>query len=135
MVLMYNTTEQTLQPGQAIVFDKIETVSGCGESARSGGPLGLNAADGAVYRIDAGGNITGATAAEPVELSIAIGGVARISTTRIYTPAVADAVGSIDTFTYVRTSPFLNNDITVINSGTNPVTVSPGFALASMRKG
>ena len=134
MVVLSNTTEQTLQPGQSIAFDRIVTVSGCGECARSGGPLGLRA-ENAVYRLTFNGNVTGATAAEPVQLSIANGGAQLLETQMIYTPAAANAVGNVSASTYLRTCCGLSNQVTVTNTGTNPIIISPNSALTSIRTG
>lgn len=133
MVVLSNTTEQTLEPGQSITFDKLVTSAGCGETARSGGPLGLKFID-SIYELSFHGNVTGATAAEPVQLSIALGGSALPETTMIYTPAAANAVGNVGSGTYVQTRKGLSNQVTVTNSGTNPIIVSPNASLQSLWK-
>lgn len=130
MVVLSNSTAQTLQPGQALTFDLLKFHSGCGECARSGGPVGLRYSG--TYRLAFHGNVTGATAAAPVELSITIGGAALSETEMIYTPAVADAVGNVGSETYVRTCGSGNN-VTVENTGENPITVSPNAALVIAR--
>ena len=132
MVVLSNTAVQTLQPGQALTFDRLVTHSGCGECARSGGPVGLKSSG--TYRITFHGNVTGATVALPVELSISIGGAPLAETEMIYTPAAADAVGNVGTETYVRTCGSGNN-VTVTNTGENPITVSPNTALTIIRVG
>lgn len=129
MVVLSNTTEQTLQPGQSIVFDKLITSdNSCGECARSGGPIGLRG--GGIYEVSFGANVTGATAAEPVELSITMGGAALPETEAIYTPAAANAVGNIGKTTYVKTCCGLNNQVSVTNTGLNPIIVSPNAVIA-----
>lgn len=128
MVVLSNENEQTLQPGQAISFDNVVTSAGCGETARSGGPLGLTFPK-AIYNVSFHGNVTGATEALPVELSIALGGSALPETEMVYTPATANAVGNVSADTYVVTRPGLSNQITVINSGENPIIVSPNASL------
>lgn len=134
MVVLSTLTEQTVEPGQTITFDNLVTWSGCGETARSGGPLGLRFAN-STYELAFNGNVTGATAAEPVQLSIAMGGSALPETAMIYTPAAANAVGNVSASTYVETRPGLSNQVTVVNSGTNPIIVSPGASLKSIMKG
>ena len=126
MVVLSNTTGQTLQPGQTLTFDRLVTPSGCSECARSGGPVGLRYSG--VYRVAFHGNVTGATAAAPVELSISIGGAPLAETEMIYTPAAADAVGNVGAETYVKTCNSGNN-VTVVNTGENPITISPNTAL------
>lgn len=131
MVVLSNTTEQTLQPGQSLAFDRLVTHSGCGECARNGGPVSLRFG-GSTYRIAFHGNVTGATAAEPVELSIAVGGAPLTETEMIYTPAAANAVGNVGAETYVPTCDAGNN-VTVTNTGENPIIVSPNSALTIIR--
>lgn len=132
MVVISNTTAQTLQPGQALTFDRLVAQSGCGECARRGGPVSLRFG-GSIYRIAFHGNVTGATAALPVELSIAIGGAPLAETEMIYTPAAADAVGNVGAETYVPTCGAGGNNVTVVNTGENPITVSPNTALTIIR--
>lgn len=134
MVVLSTLTEQTIEPGQSITFDNLVTWSGCGETARSGGPLGLRFPN-STYALEFNGNITSATAAEPIQLSIALGGSALPETTMIYTPAAANAVGNVSASTYVETRQGLSNQVTVINSGTVAVIVSPGASLKSIMKG
>lgn len=131
MVVLSNAAEQTLQPGQAISFDNVVTSAGCGETARSGGPLGLRFTD-TIYELSFDANVTGTTT-DPVQLSIAIGGSPLQETTAVYTPAAANAVGHISGSTYVRTRSGLSNQITVINSGANPIVVSPNASLKAFR--
>lgn len=132
MVVLSNTAAQTLQPGQTLSFDRLVAHSGCGcgECARRGGPVGLRQSG--IYRIAFHGNVTGATAALPVELSISVGGAPLSETEMIYTPAAADAVGNVGTETYVQTCGSGNN-VTVVNTGENPITVSPNTALTIIK--
>lgn len=127
MVVLSNTTEQTLQPGQTLVFDRLVAFSGCGECARRGGPVTLKRHG--TYEITFHGNVTGATAALPVELSISVGGAPLAETEMIYTPAAANAVGNMGTQTYVPTCGCGGNNVTVTNTGENPIIVSPNTAL------
>lgn len=130
MVVLSNTTEQTLQPGQTLTFDRLKAHSGCGECARSGGPITLRHCG--IYKITFHGNVTGATAALPVELSISVGGAPLAETEMVYTPAAANAVGNIGTETYVSTCGSGNN-VTVTNTGENPIIVSPNTSLTVIR--
>lgn len=132
MVVLKNTTAQTLQPGQSITFDDLVTWSGNGECARSGGPVGLRFS-GATYKLYFKAIVTGATAADPVQLSIALGGAALPETNAVYTPAAANAVGTISAETYAKTCVGLNNSVTVTNSGSFPIIVQPNSMLSVIR--
>lgn len=132
MVQLKNTTAQTLQPGQSITFDDLVSWSGNGECARSGGPVGLRF-PGAIYKIFTKIILSGATAATPVQVAITLGGAALPETTMIYTPATADAVGTVSTETYIRTCSGFSNAVTVTNNGTTPVTIQPNSFLSVIR--
>lgn len=131
MVVLTNTTAQTLQPGQSITFDNLVTWSGNGECARSGGPVGLRFPN-AIYKLFFKGLVTGA-AAIPVQLSIALGGAALPETRMVYTPAVADAVGTVSAETYARTCGSMANTVTVTNSGTTEIAIQPNSCLTVIR--
>lgn len=132
MVVLKNTTAQTLQPGQSITFDDLVTWSGNGECARSGGPVGLRF-PGAIYKVFTKIIVSGPTAATPVQLSVALGGAALAETNMVYTPAADGAVGTVSAETYVRTCGGLSNAITVVNSGTGPLTIQPNSCLTVIR--
>lgn len=131
MVVLSNTNAQTLQPGQSLTFDNLVTFFGCGECARSGGPIGLRF--NGIYQVTFHGNVTGATEAVPVELSITVGGAPLAETEMIYTPAAANAVGNVGAETYVHTCGSGNN-VTVENTGENPIIVSPNAAITIIKK-
>lgn len=131
MVVLSNTAEQTLASGQTLTFDRLVAACGCGECARRGGPVSLRRPG--TYEITFHGNVTGATAALPVELSISVGGAPLAETEMIYTPATANAVGNVGTQTYVPTCCGSGNTVTVTNTGENPIIVSPNTALTIAR--
>lgn len=132
MVVLKNTTAQTLQPGQSITFDDLVTWSGNGECARSGGPVGLRFPF-AIYKLFFKGLVTGDTAGTAVQLAIALGGAPLPETTMIYTPAVAGAIGTVTAETYVRTCNAMSNTVTVTNNGTTAITIQPNSCLTVIR--
>lgn len=132
MVVLKNTTVQTLQPGQSITFDDLVTWSGNGECARSGGPVGLRFPF-AIYKLFFKGLVSGAAIGTPVQLAISLGGAPLPETTMIYTPAAADAVGTVAAETYVRTCNAMSNTVTVTNTGTAAITVQPNSCLTVIR--
>ena len=132
MVVLTNTTAQTLQPGQSITFDNLVTWSGNGECARSGGPVGLRFPN-AIYKLFFKGLVSGATAGTAVQLAIALGGAALPETTMIYTPATANAVGTVTAETYARTCGAVSNTVTVTNNGTIAITIQPNSCLTVIR--
>lgn len=136
MIVLSNTTEQTLQPGQSITFNTVVQHTGCGESFRNNsGAVGLNAPC-AVYEVAFNANVGGTTAAVPVELSIAIGGSPLTETAVISTPAAVGDLNNVSASTYLKTERGLSNSISVQNTGANPIVISPdGLALSIIRKG
>lgn len=124
MLALTNPAEQTIAPGATVTFTTaaLTGVCSCGETFNAlQNSIRLNR--NAVYDVTFEANITGATAATPVQLAITVDGTAVPTGTAIYTPAAANAVGSIS-----RTIPVANfceaTHITVTNNGTEAVIVS-----------
>lgn len=134
MILVSNAAAQTLEPGQSLTFTVLRR-TGCSEFLRPN-TSNVYLKQGGAYEIEFHGNVTGATAALPVQLSIAMSGSALPETTMVYTPAAANAVGNIGTSTVVGTFfPAGGYNITVTNTGANPIIVSENAALLVTRKG
>lgn len=134
MIVLSNTTAQTIQPGQSITFNQVIKKTGCGESFRiNTGSVGLRV--NAQYEVSFNANVGGTTAATPVQLAIAIGGAPLTETTMISTPAAVGDLNNVAASTVVGTLSGISNAITVTNNGTTPVVISPlGLALTIIRK-
>lgn len=134
MIVLSNTTAQTIQPGQSITFNQVLRKTGCGEFFRMNtGAVGLRT--NAQYEVSFNANIGGATAATPVQLAIAIGGAPLAETTMISVPAAVTDFNNVAASTIVGTAIGISNAITVTNNGTTPVNISPlGLALTIIRK-
>ena len=136
MVSVTNTTEQTLAVGQSITFDNIALITkNCSESFRNGSSA-IRTGVG-MFEVTFGGNIGGTTAAAPVQLSISVDGAPLIGTNMISTPA---AVGDLNSV--ARVAQFINDpcidggsNVTVTNTGANPVVVGVGAKLSVRRVG
>ena len=125
MIVLSNTAVQTVPVGQSITFDTSVLKSRCGtESWRTGNGQVRLKADCGVYEVTFEANVTGATAATPVQLSIAISGAALPETTMISTPATANAVNHVSATTAIKNACGDYDRITVINTGAQPVIVS-----------
>lgn len=136
MLVLSNLTAQTIQPGQAVTFDKRVLQTGNCECWNSQIPNRANLrANGGVYSLGFSGNISSATAATPVQLSIAIEGQPLIETTMISTPETANVFNNVSTETRFRRSCCALNSVSVINSGTNPVTLDANSAFVIDRRG
>lgn len=122
MIVLSNTTAQTLQPGQTITFNNKILHTGCGECHRSNTGSVKMRANG-IYVVTFSGNISGATAATAVQLAIQIGGETLPETTMISVPASANDLNSVSTTTILRNCCGDYDRLTVANTGTVPVIV------------
>lgn len=128
MVELSNTTVQTIQPGQSLTFDTVILRSGCGEAHRKNSGIVTLRASCATYEAHFAANVTG-TAAGPVQLAIALDGEPLPETTMIATVGTAGDLDNVATATLVRTGCGCCPRLSVVNSGTAPVTVgaNPAF--------
>lgn len=129
MIVLSNSTEQTLLAGQSLTFDIVPLRTGCAESHRSGsGSVKLRCPG--VYDIHFSANVSGTVANTPVELSIELGGDELRETTMISTPSAVDVFNNIATHTYVKNCPNDYDRITVTNTGTSDVVVAANANLS-----
>ena len=122
MIELSNTAAQTLQPGQSLTFDTVILRSGCGEAHRKSSGIVTLRANRATYEAHFAANVTG-TAAGPVQLAIALDGEPLPETTMIASVATAGDLDNVATATLVRTGCGCCSRLSVVNSGTAPVTV------------
>lgn len=122
MIVLTNTTAQTIEPGQSLTFNDVILHSGCGECHRqNSGSVKLRA--NGIYDAHFSANISGAAAGTPVQLALAIGGESLLETTMISTPSAADALDNVSTETAIKNSCGDYDRVTVVNTGTVAVTV------------
>lgn len=128
MITLSNLTAQTLAPGQALVFDDVILHSGCGECHRKNtGSVKLRA--NGVYIVNYGANVSSATAGAPVQLSLQIGGAILPETTAVSTPSTANVFNNISRETRLKNCCGDYDRVTLVNTGTNPITVAKGAVL------
>lgn len=132
MIVLSNSAEQTLLPGQSIVFDLVKLHSGCAECHREGSPSVKMRCAG-IYEIAFAGNI-GGTVAGPVQLSIEVGGEVLTETTMISTVAAVGDLNNVATQTRVRNCCGDYDRVTVTNTGTSDVVVGANSALVVGRR-
>ena len=128
MIELSNTTAQTIAPGQSLTFDAVILKSGCAESHRTNSGIITLKARCAIYEIHFAANIA-STAAGPIQLSIELDGEPMVETTMISTPSTAASANNVATATLVKTDCGCCGRITVVNTGTADVVVSPNPAL------
>lgn len=139
MIVLTNTTAQTLQPGQALILDSVilhtGKSEGCaccnGESHRRNTSFVRLNGKGGIYSVFFAANIDGATADAAVQLSLQWGGSTLPETT---------AISAASGFNNVARQTLVYNDtcnsgenIAIVNTGTIPVTVGANSVLTVVR--
>ena len=134
MIVVSNAAAQTLTPGQSLTFNVLKQ-TGCSEFARNNsGSIFLK--PGGVYEVEYHANVTNSTAATAVQLSLNFAGSTLPETTAIFTPSAINVVGNISGKTYVATVlPFSSFAVTLTNTGTTDITISPDASIAVQRVG
>lgn len=129
MIVLSNTSAQVVPVGQALTFNTVIHKSGCAEGYRLGTGAVKLRANNAIYELSFNANVTGETATDPVQLSMAISGAQLPETTMIYTPAAANAIGNVAASTLIKNCCGDYDRITIMNTGLNPVTISANCCL------
>lgn len=132
MIELTNTAAQTIQPGQAVTFDKVLLHTGCGECFTRRANNSVKLRNNAVYEVSFSGNIAG-TAAGVVQLAIALGGQALPETVMVSTPAAANTFNNVSTGTLIKDCCCDVDRISVVNTGTTPVLLSANMNLRVKR--
>lgn len=132
MIVLSNTTAQTLIPGQAITFDEDILHSGTAECwRRKSSAVKLRSTG--VYAVVFSGNI-GGVAAGAAQLTIRLGEVDLPETTMITTTAAAGDLNHVSTETRVKNCCGDYDRITVVNTGTADITIGANAALVIERR-
>lgn len=134
MIELRNSSAQIIPAGGTVALDTVIRKCGCGESYYQGLNF-VRLTTSGLYKIEFSGNITGTTAGTGVQLAIALEGVGLPEAVMEYTPATANAFGNVSTGTTVANCNIDVNKISVINTGTEPVTLSANFNLRIFRQG
>lgn len=130
MIVLSTKTAQTIQPGDSVMFDRVVFKSGCAEYRNSGnGPVKIRCG---VYDLQFNGNVGGAPATQP-NLAIAVDGVPLTETTMVATTAL-----DTDVYNVHGGTKFCNrcggSVVSVVNTGTTPVTIAANPALIIKRE-
>lgn len=139
MIIVTNTAAVTLTPNQQVTFNNVIWKSGCAESFRSAGTA-VRIGRG-IYELSFNGNVSGAAAAVPIQLNIAVDGAPLPETTMISTPTVAGDLNNVSASTIVGNQGNCCNSnpgslsVTVVNTGTGTITVGANSKLSIKRIG
>ena len=132
MIVLSNSTEQTLSPGQSLTFDLTKLHTGCAECHRAGtGSVKLRC--NGVYEVYFGGNI-GGTASGLVQLVIELGGDPLLETTMKSIVSAPGDFNSVSRGTYVKNCCGDYDRITVTNNGNSTVVVDANAVLKIGRR-
>lgn len=129
MIQVTNTTAQTIQPGQSVIFDKVQLKSGNCECFNTQTPRIIKLCRNGLWNITFSGNVTSDTAGTAVQLAIAVMGETLLYTVMNRTIATANNLENVSTSTGYGVRCCGVNQISVINSGTEPVTLGANSAL------
>lgn len=129
MIELTNSVAQTIPAGGTVTFDTVLLKSGCGECYNRMMPNSVKLRCQGIYEVQFMGNIASPTAATPVQLAIAVGGVARPDSVMVITASAANVFNNISTSIPVKNCCCDLDRITVTNTGTTPVLLSANMNL------
>ena len=122
MIILSNTTAQTITPGQAITFNTEILHTGCGECHRPGTSSVKMKANG-IYELYFGGNI-GTTIADGIaQIAIAIGGEVLPETKMESETTAAGGLNNVSAKTAFKNCCCDYDRVTVINTGLTDVNI------------
>lgn len=133
MIELTNTTAQTIQPGGAVTFDKILLKTGCGECFNAMLPTSVKLRSNGIYDAEFNGNITGAANAI-LQLAIAVANRPLPQTAMNAVPAAANNLVNVSAGTYIKDCCCDLDRISIVNSGTTPVTIAPNSSFRIARR-
>lgn len=136
MIEVSNSLPIVLTAGQTASFDLVKINGGSCTCRRNVNPTGsIRMTSRGIYQIDFSGNISGATAGTPVQLAIAVGGAALPESVMISTPSAADALNNVAKTLYYANECNDFSRATIVNNGTETVTIGAGavFAIHKVR--
>ena len=131
MIVLTNTIAQTLAPGQSLAFDEVILRKGCNECHRKN-TASVKLRSNGVYAASFHGNVDGATAEGPAQLALTLGGSPLLETTMI---SSTTGINNVGTETLIQNCCGDYDRVSVTNTGTVPVVVSPNANLILYKKG
>lgn len=128
MIVLSNTTDQVIQPGQAITFNTVVLHTGNGECHRPGTSSVKMKANG-IYEVSFHGNIGSAVENTTAFLAIAVGGEVLPETRMVSETSTASELNNVGAMTAIKNCCCDYDRVTVVNTGINPVNIgeNPSF--------
>ena len=123
MIVLCNTTAQTLKPGESLIFDSTVIQSGCAEhhSDHSSSVIILKPG---MYEIHFTGNVAGIEDESTLRLGIRVGSNTLSETTMMKTVCHKEHYSNVAAATIVRCET-KGKDIGVTNIGAAPIVIAP----------
>lgn len=134
MIVLSNLSAQVIQPGQSVTFDKVVLHTGKGECFNSQLPKSVKLRMQGIYSLGFSGNVASATAGAAMQLAIAVGNQPLVETAMNSTPSTANVLNNISTETRFQNCCCDMDRLSVINTGTVPVTLAPNSAFVIERR-
>ena len=125
MIELSNSTTQTLESGQAILFDVTNLKTRCTAECHRAGMSDIKLRLPGIYEVAFSGNIAG-VAAGAVQLSISAGNAVLPGSTMIATSTAAGDATNVAKTMLLGTGCGMYDVIRIVNSGADALTVAPG---------
>lgn len=125
MIQLSNTTAQTIVPGGSVTFDIVMLHTGCGECFNRQIPKSVKLCGKGIYELHFSANITASAAATSLQLAMAVGGQPLVETVMNATPAAAGDLVNVSRSTLFDNCCCDMDRISIVNTGTAPVTIAP----------
>ena len=125
MIELSNSTTQTLESGQAILFDVTNLKTRCTAECHRAGMSDIKLRIPGIYEVAFSGNIAG-VAAGAVQLSISAGNAVLPGSTMIATSTAAGDANNVAKTMLLGTGCGMYDVIRIVNSGASALTVAPG---------
>lgn len=125
MIELSNSTTQTLESGQAILFDVTNLKTRCTAECHRAGMSDIKLRLPGIYEVAFSGNIAG-VAAGAVQLSISAGNAVLPGSTMIATSTAAGDANNVAKTMLLGTGCGMYDVIRIVNSGAGALTVAPG---------
>lgn len=123
MIVLSNTTAQTLTPGESLIFDNTVIQSGCAEHHADNSSSVLMLKPG-MYEIHFTGNVAGIEDESTLRLGIRVGSNTLSETTMMKMACVKEYYSNVASVTIVRCET-KGKDIGVTNIGAVPIVIAP----------
>lgn len=139
MIVLSNSTTQTIDPGEIATFDTVVLHTGCSECHRKGtGVINLssrgNCNNKPKYEIFFNGNVGGAAGTQP-NLIVGLGVATLPETIMTETITAETDVHNVSAHTFLDNCCDNFNSLTIRNVGTTPVTMAANPAFSVRRIG